>query len=235
MNKKEICEKLEKVLGITIKDYNIFKTALTHRSALENKEVKQSNERVEFLGDTVLEFVVSKYLYKNFPDASEGKLTKLRSALVCEKTLSEVANEIRLGEFLILGKGEEASGGRKKPYILANAVEAVIGALYLDQGLPTARRFIQKNIISKLPEIIKKKRVVDPKTELQEYVQSLRKTTPRYETISSTGPDHNKKFIVTVKIENRRYLVGEGKTKQEAEENAAKKTLKFIKKFGFAI
>uniref|UniRef100_A0A7C5USX9 Ribonuclease 3 n=1 Tax=candidate division CPR3 bacterium TaxID=2268181 RepID=A0A7C5USX9_UNCC3 len=235
MNEKEICEKLEKVLGITIKDYNIFKTALTHRSALGDKKVKQSNERVEFLGDTVLEFVVSKYLYKNFPDASEGKLTKLRSALVCEKTLSEVANEIQLEEFLILGKGEEASGGRKKPYILANAVEAVIGALYLDQGLPTARRFIQKNIISKLPEIIKKKRVVDPKTELQEYVQSLRKTTPRYETISSTGPDHNKKFIVTVKIENRRYLVGEGKTKQEAEENAAKKTLKFIKKFGFAI
>lgn len=226
-------EGLEKKLGLKFKSIKTLQLALTHRSALENRKIKQSNERLEFLGDTVLEFVVSKYLFKNFPKFSEGRLTKLRSALVCEKTLNEAARELDLGRYMILGKGEEASGGREKPYLLANAFEALIGAIYLDQGFKTAQHIIHKVVISELDDIIKQKREVDPKTMLQEYVQAIKKVTPKYKTISALGPEHCKKFVVVVTIGNKRYMVGSGKTKQEAEQKAAEKTLKFLKKFGF--
>lgn len=232
---RERFRELEKKLKVRFRDPTILSLALTHRSALETKKVRQSNERLEFLGDTVLELIVSRYLYEKFPSYSEGRLTKLRSALVCQETLNEVARELNLGSYLILGKGEDLAGGREKPHILANAVEALIGAIYLDKGLTAARRIIHKKIISKLPSIIKQKREVDPKTMLQEYVQSIKKVTPKYKTILTKGPEHKKKFVVVATIDNIKYMVGEGKTKQEAEQNAAKKTLKFLKKFGFAI
>lgn len=226
--------KFKKETGIEISDAKVLNRAMTHRSSLgESSKPDASNERLEFLGDAVLEYIVSKKLFKKFPDEEEGQLTKLRAALVRRTTLAKIATTLKLGEFLIMGRGEETSGGRTKEYILANSVEAIIGAIYLDKGLEAAEAFIEKEIFVNLDEIIKEKLYTDAKTQLQEYVQAKRRVTPKYKTLQSTGPDHNRKFTVAVTIRKKKFKTGAGRTKQAAQEQAAEKTLKHLHKFGF--
>lgn len=211
----------------------LLKLALTHRSACVDGEL-YSNERLEFLGDAVLEFVISEALYEKFPKEAEGFMTKLRSALVRQNSLAEAARKLDLGKLLILGRGEAASGGAEKEYLLANTFEALIGAIYLDQGISAVKRLTTKLILPNIESIIAKKAYIDDKTLLQEYVQAEMKTTPKYKAISSKGPDHERVFTVVSIISDKKYMIGEGRTKQLAEEDAARKTLDHLKSFGFS-
>lgn len=207
-------------LGIKFNDESLLKTALTHRSYLnENKGVRESNERLEFLGDSVLSILTSEYLYKKFPDLAEGGLTNTRSVLVRGKTLALVARELNLGEFLLMSKGERDSGGARNDALLADATEAVIGAIFLDQGLNAVREFLQKYLFSKSFE------AVDYKSLVQEMAQSKLRLSPKYKVLQSIGPDHDKKFTVGIIIGSKEYGQGEGKSKQEGEQAAAKAAL----------
>ena len=207
-------------LGIQFNDPSLLKTALTHRSYLnENKNIKQSNERLEFLGDSVLSILTSEYLYKKFPDYPEGKLTNTRSVLVRGKTLALVARELNLGEFLLMSKGEKDSGGAQNDALLADATEAVIGAIFLDQGLDIVREFLQKYLYSKSFEAI------DYKSIVQETAQSKFKVSPKYKVLEAVGPDHDKKFVIGIYFGAELMGKGEGKNKQEAEQVAAKVAL----------
>lgn len=233
--KKIDATQFRKTTGIEIKNDALLERAMTHRSSLgDRKDIDRSNERLEFLGDAVLEYLVSKFLFKKYENKEEGYLTKLRAALVKKETLAKVARKLSLGNFLIMGRGEEASGGRDKDYILANTVEAVIGAIYMDEGLSKADLFVSSKILPELDMIVKKKLYTDAKTKLQEYAQARKRTTPRYKTLKSIGPEHNKKFTVAVVIGGQRYKSGTGRTKQKAQEKAAKITLAHLKKFGFS-
>lgn len=205
----------------TFKDPALFDMAMTHRSWVnENKEVRESNERLEFLGDAILEHIVSYDLFKKFPDKAEGYLTTLRANLVNTKNLFQVAKNLDLGTFLFLSRGEEESGGRTNESLLADTVEALIGAIYIDQGFEAASTFIDQNVIShletKLHEPLK-----DPKSRLQEKVQAKKLPSPTYKVVGSVGPDHNKLFKVEVKVEGRVLGIGEGKNKAEAQQKAA--------------
>lgn len=223
-----------KQTGIHFKNPELFHRAMSHRSALGMKGLaNKSNERLEYLGDAVLEFVVSKEIFDRFKKEEEGFLTKLRSALVCERNLSKVGKNLHLGDYIVMGRGEARSGGRKKSYLIANTVEALIGAVYLDQGLEIVSKFIKTYVISTIDEILKKKLYIDDKTALQEFVQAKKKTTPRYKTIKTIGPEHHRKFVVAVTILGKKYETGEGKTKQIAQEIAAKKTLARLQQVGF--
>ena len=207
-------------LGIQFNDPSLLKTALTHRSYLnENKNIKQSNERLEFLGDSVLSILTSEYLYKKFPDYPEGKLTNTRSVLVRGKTLALVARELNLGEFLLMSKGEKDSGGAQNDALLADATEAVIGAIFLDQGLDIVREFLQKYLYSKSFEAI------DYKSIVQETAQSKFKVSPKYKVLEAVGPDHDKKFVIGIYFGAELMGRGDGKNKQEAEQAAAKVAL----------
>jgi ribonuclease-3 len=201
----------------------LLATALTHRSALNERvsRAKESNERLEYLGDAVLELVVSDFLYQQMANAGEGKLTALRSSLVKTTTLSEVGRELGLGELLYLSRGEESGGGRENETLLADTLEAVIGALYLDQGLPVAKKFIEEAILVRFQEIVAKKLYKDGKSTLQEIVQSSGLPAPRYEVVREAGPDHDKYFTVEVKVGETVYAQGEGKSKQTAQQQAA--------------
>jgi len=215
-------DSLEKKLKIKFAKKELLKKAFIHRSYLnETDENLESNERLEFLGDAVLEFVASGYLFSNYPEMAEGKLTTLRSILVCTKTLSEVANSLGLGNFLFLSHGEEESGGRKNETILANTVESLIGAIYLDRGLKSASQFIEDNILAKSEEIIKNNLTYDYKSKLQEIVQADFKLPPLYKVISESGPDHAKKFKVGLFVGKKVYGYGVGSSKQRAEQKAA--------------
>ena len=218
---------LLKKTKIKFKNLAVLDNAFVHRSYLnEHKnEFKESNERLEFLGDAVLELVVTKYLFNKHPEKLEGELTNLRSALVQGKHLAEIAKEINLGEYLYLSKGEELSGGKGKNYILADLLEAFIGAIYLDQGFKVAEEFINNFILSKLDEIIEKNLFTDPKSTLQELVQEKMDYTPTYDVISEKGPDHNKEFESGVYINGKFIVSGKGSSKQKAESNAAQKAL----------
>lgn len=210
------------------KDDNLLELALTHRSWVnENPKSKGTNERLEFLGDAVLEFVVSNELYKNFPEKEEGYLTALRANLVNTKNLSEFARKIGLGSEIKLSKGEEDGGGRNNSSLLADTVEAVIGALFLDQGIDAADKFIKENILFNLEERSKMP-LKDPKSRLQEIVQARKLSAPRYQVVSEEGPDHDKKFVIEVVIDGKSEAKGEGKNKSEAEQNAAMSALKTI-------
>lgn len=201
--------------------------AFIHRSYLnENPHLKlSSNERLEFLGDAILSFLVSSYLYKKFPHLNEGELTSLRSALVKTEMLASLAKRLNLGEELKLSRGEEESGGRKNASILANTTEALIGALYLDQGLTAVLKFLEKNLLPELSEIIKTGAYKDPKSTLQEIVQEKKQVSPTYKILKSEGPDHAKIFEVGVFLGNRLLGKGTGKSKQKAEQEAAKAAL----------
>lgn len=207
------------------KDKGLFDQALTHRSWVnENSKVRGTNERLEFLGDAILEFVVSKSIYDKFKDKEEGYLTALRANLVNTKNLSDIAEKIDLGKVIFLSKGEEDGGGRQNPSLLADAVEALIGAIFLDSGILAAEKFIQEFL---LIDVEKKANspLKDPKSLLQEKVQAMKKAAPKYQVASEEGPDHDKIFLVDVLIDGNIEATGEGKSKSEAEQSAATKAL----------
>jgi ribonuclease III len=220
---------LEKSLGLEFKNRDLLIEAFCHRSYLnEHPDFPlPHNERLEFLGDAVLELIVTEYLYKKYPEKNEGELTNWRAALVNAKILGEVARELGFNNFLLLSKGEEKETGKARLYILANTFEALIGAIYLDQGYEVAKKFVEKNLIEKkLPEIIEKGLFKDPKTRFQEEAQERVKITPTYKVLEEWGPDHAKHFIVGVFLGKELIAKGEGSSKQEAEEEAAKNALK---------
>ncbi len=201
--------------------------AFLHRSYLnENKGLKMDhNERLEFLGDAVLELVVTEYLYGKYPKKPEGDLTSYRAALVNTNTLSSVANTLNMNEFLLLSKGEARDTGRARQYILANTFESFVGALYLDQGYETTRDFIAKNLFPLTDEIVAKGLWQDSKSRFQEIAQEKVGVTPQYKTVQEIGPDHAKNFVVGVYLKDEFVGEGEGKSKQEAEQEAAQKAL----------
>lgn len=214
---------LAAALALTWRDLTLLDQALTHTSyAHENKHAARDNERLEFLGDTVLELVVSDYLFRRYPAAPEGELTKLRAALVCEQTLARRAEAVHLGLFLQLGKGEEASGGRARPSILADAFEALVGAVYLDQGLAAATRFIISQLRDEKALLADGAFSHDYKTMLQELVQKQPDSHVTYQVIGEQGPDHDKVFQVAAYINARCAGTGTGKSKKEAEQHAAR-------------
>lgn len=215
---------------------DLLTTALTHRSALNENlsSSPESNERLEFLGDAVLELATTKFLYRRMPDEQEGMLTAYRSALVKTTTLAEVAKTLQLGEKLYMSKGEEASGGRKNVSLLANTVEAVLGALYLDQGFEAAEQFLVTHLYPKLEEIQKKRLYKDSKSQLQEYVQAKGLQTPDYVVVNEQGPDHDREFTVKALINGKEFGEGSGRSKQLAQQNAAQYVLDHLKLLGLA-
>lgn len=219
---------LEEKLEVKFKDINLLKNALVHRSYLnEHKDFPiEQNERLEFLGDAVLELSVTDYLYHNYKD-DEGVLTNWRSALVNATHLAMIAEKLGVYNFLYLSRGESQDTNKKaRGYILANAMEALLGAIYLDQGFRTVDKFIKKNILSTLPEIIASQTYIDAKSRFQEKAQEINSVTPRYRVLSESGPDHNKKFIIGVYLDKELVADGEGYSKQEAQTDAATKALK---------
>jgi len=224
-------QKIEKTIGIKFKNKALLKNAFIHRSYLnEHPKINlPSNERLEFLGDAVLELWVSQQIFHLFPDYPEGKLTNLRAQVVCTSSLAQVAKRLNLGQFLLLSKGEEKEGGRKNASLLANTVEALIGALFEDQGMNAAARFLKKHIGPQIKAAAAKPTFKDYKSLLQELVQRKKKITPEYRLIKSTGPDHQKKFTFGVFIKKKKIGEGRGHSKQEAQQKAAQKALKQIK------
>lgn len=221
-------EQLEKNIGYTFKDKELLKKALTHTSyAYENKV--ESNEKLEFLGDSILEFISSKYLYMNYPKLKEGEMTKVRAAVVCEKSLHKIALMHNFSDFLYLGKSERVSGGSTRPTILADSVEAVIAAMYLDGGLEPVEKFIIENLKDDIEISTKHVGDKDYKTVLQEKLQENGEVKIEYEIIKEMGPDHDKTFVAEVKCNGEILDIGEGKSKKEAQMEAAKKALEKLK------
>lgn len=211
------------------KNPSLFEQALTHRSWLnENKDVTESNERLEFLGDAVLEYVVSSTLFRKLPQKEEGFLTALRANIVNTKNLSKLARRLDLGAHLLMSKGERSSGGAENPGLLANTVEAIIGAIYIDQGLEAASGFIKKNLLHDLEKKLKEP-LKDPKSLLQEKVQAQNMPTPEYRVVSESGPDHAKNFIVEVIVGDKLKATGEGSSKNRAQQDAAQAALLALK------
>ena len=222
-------EKLVKKIGIKFNDLNLFQQALTHRSYLnEHRDHRlEHNERLEFLGDAVLELVVTEYLYENYKNP-EGELTNWRAALVNGEMLAGISKKLGVEEFLMMSKGEAKDKGRARQYLLANAFEAIIGAIYIDQkenGYLECKKFILNNVVSELPEILDKKLFMDPKSRFQEVSQEKVGITPSYRVMSESGPDHDKKFIVGVYLNDELIAKGNGASKQEAQKIAAVKAL----------
>ncbi len=215
---------LEQRTGVRFRNKELLSQALTHRSATRRTGKATHNERLEFLGDAVLQLISTEYLYA-LSDRPEGELTNWRSALVQGDHLFSVAQELKLGDSIVMSKGEEASGGRAKQSTLANALEAFIGALYLDQGIDATRDFVHQFILVKLKELIAQGRHRDEKSVFQEMAQEKTGITPTYQTMSESGPDHDKTFTCAVFIGDEHIAVGEGNTKQKAEQEAAKGAL----------
>jgi ribonuclease-3 len=212
------------------KNKKLFEQAFTHRSYLnETKEELSSNERLEFLGDSIVSFVVSQYLYLNFPQFDEGSLTNIRSLMVNTKSLASIAKELNFGSYLKLSKGEEESKGRLNQSLLADCFEGFIAALFLDQGINAVIDFLKIVLLPKANEIVQNKSFKDPKSLLQELVQSRRLNSPLYKVLSEFGPAHSKRFRIGAYIDGKLISEGEGKSKRDAEENAAQKALDFYK------
>lgn len=225
---KPCLARLEKTLGVTLRDPKLYLTALTHRSFLNEyrgDEHLEHNERLEFLGDAVLELVVTDYLYHTFPEKSEGELTAIRSALVNTQALTEVAALLDINDCLLLSRGEAKDTGRARQFILANVVEALIGALYLDQGYEAARKFIERYILPRLERVLRERLWLDAKSYLQEFSQERFNITPTYRVLEATGPDHDRRFLVGAYLGEEEVGRGEGKSKQEAEQQAAHQAL----------
>lgn len=224
-------EELEKLIGVTFHDKNLLKQAFFHRSYLnEARGVTVSNERLEFLGDSVLSLLTSQFLYQEYPNFPEGTLTNIRSGLVKTTSLAEVAGTLGLGELLFLSHGEESSGGRKNPSLLADTFEALLGAMYLDSGLEAARTYLTKYLFPKAAEIVENKAYIDYKSFLQEVIQEQSKISPTYRVVKSEGPDHAKTFWIDVLTGDRKLGGGQGKSKQEAEQAAAAQALEKLGK-----
>lgn len=226
---KRISE-FEKIIEYTFEKKESILLALTHSSyANENKHMNlSSNERIEFLGDSVLNIIISENIYLNYPELPEGEMTKVRASIVCETTLSKCAKKLKLGQLLFMGKGEELTGGRDRISILSDAYEALIGAIYLDGGYNKARDFVYSQMNSIIRDSVKGNLLLDYKTELQEIVQKNNDNLISYEIVNEKGPDHNKIFLSHVKLGDNVVGRGEGKTKKEAEQNAAKAALNNI-------
>ncbi len=223
---------LERAIGVRFKNRGLLRQALVHTSYVnENPGLDLgSNERLEFLGDAVLGLVIGKLLYQDFPEVDEGRLTELRAHLVRRDTLARAAARLRLGEYLRLGRGEEAAGGRDRPTNLAHAFEALVGAVYLDQGIDAVERFVHEALGPELATVRERRVPADPKSQLQEYVQSHWQITPTYRTVRIEGPDHARRFTVEVSVGGEVLGAGEGRSKQQAEKAAARVALEALER-----
>lgn len=212
----------EKNTGVRFKKMDLLNLAFCHRSfANESPNKTDNNEKLEFLGDSVLGLVVSEYLYGILPEKAEGDLARIKSFVVSEESLAVIAKRIRIDNFILIGKGEEYSGGRNKKAILADCMEAIIGAYFLDSGMKPAKTFILKYLIPEINKVLENKHRKDYKTLLQEYIQKRYKSYPKYQLVKRTGPDHDKTFWMEVKVGGKTYGPGKGKNKKEAEQKAA--------------
>jgi len=223
---------IQKNIGLTFKNPELLEVALTHRSYLnEHQGAKlENNERLEYLGDAVLELIISDYIFKKYTDKAEGELTSIRSAVVRTESLAEESRRLGIGENLKMSKGEKDSGGKDKDYLLANAYEAVLGAIYLDSGIEECIKFVHRTLIPKIDHIVEHHLFIDPKTQAQEIIQARYKTTPTYVIVKEEGPDHDKKFTVALLINKKEKAQGQGTSKQKAEENAALAAIEKIEK-----
>ncbi len=221
-------QELENRIQITFKDKSLLKQALIHRSFINEASDKDElvhNERIEFLGDAILELVITEYLYQTYPQYKEGELTSFRAATVRTTSLATTAEKMQLGEFVFMSKGEERTGGRHRPYIMANTFESILGAIYLDQGWEVVKGFLNRILVPKIKTIVENRLDVDSKSKLQEVSQESTGLTPSYHLVSAIGPDHAKEFTMCVKIGEHNFGEGRGKNKQEAEESAADKAI----------
>lgn len=213
---------LQKQLNITFRDPAIIIQAFVHRSFLNESNMFQlSNERLEFLGDSVLSYLVSDYLFTTYTHLPEGELTNLRSSMVKTSTLGQLSRQLHLGDYLYLSRGEEESGGRNNSSLLADTFEAVLGAIYVDSGLESAKKLITQHLLPLLPKIVDEKTYIDAKSSFQESVQEKIKESPTYKVLKEEGPDHSKEFTIGVYVEGKLWGTGKGKSKQEAEVQAA--------------
>ncbi|MEX2405273.1 MAG: ribonuclease III [Candidatus Paceibacterota bacterium] len=216
----------EKKIEISFSDKELLRRAFTHRSYInEVGGERKHNERLEFLGDAVLELVITHFLFDKYPDTPEGELTAVRAALVNTQSIAQAARELGMNEYLLLSRGEERDTGRARHFILANTYEAVIGAIYLDQGYDAAHRFIQQTLFHKAKAIVENKTWHDPKSRFQELAQEHESITPTYKVLKEEGPDHDKHFTIGIFLEEEQVAQGEGQSKQEAEQEAAKNAL----------
>lgn len=217
----------ETKIGYDFRDKRLLEQAFTHRSYLnENRALgREHNERLEFLGDAVLELVVTEFLFAKYPDKPEGDLTAYRAALVNTVSISDAGTKLGMNEYLLLSRGESRDTGRARQIILANAFEALIGALYLDSGYHSARDFISKQLFHKTEDVVANRLWQDAKSRLQEVAQEKAGVTPTYQTLDQSGPDHDKVFVIGAYIGNEKVATGEGRSKQEAEQDAAQKAL----------
>lgn len=219
--KKEL-HLFEKNAGIRFRKLSFLNLAFSHRSfANESKESIENNEKLEFLGDSVLGLVVSEYLYKNLTGKNEGDLARIKSFVVSEDSLVLIARELKIDNFILIGKGEEYSGGRNKKAILADCTEAVFGAYFLDSGFKASQGFILKYLVPEIDKVLENRHKKDYKTLLQEYAQKRFKSYPKYSLIKKVGPDHDRTFWIEVRVDNKAYGPGTGKNKKEAEQQAA--------------
>lgn len=221
-------EKLEESIGYTFKNKLLLKNALTHTSYANENNVK-SNEKLEFLGDSILEFISSKYIYTKYPNLKEGEMTKVRADVVCEKSLYKVALKHNFSDFLFIGKSQIINKGNERPSILADSIEAVIAAIYFDSGLDQAEKFIVENLKDYIEVASKHVGMKDHKTVLQEKLQIHGDVKIKYDIIAESGPDHNKTFTARVSLNDKALAEGIGRTKKEAEMEAAKKALENMK------
>jgi len=229
---------LERDLVYHFQDQQLLREALTHRSLLNeiNEKGRRDNERLEFLGDAVLSMLIAEWIMEVFPAGQEGELTRLRSDLVNEKRLAEVARKLTLGSHLFLGRGEEQMGGRKKPSVLANAFEAIVGAVYLDGGVQAARDLVRCQFGPVLEEVKREKPFFsDPKTRVQELLLTLYQTPPEYRVVEQRGPDHDRTFVVELRLKNLLLSSGTGKSKKEAEQDSAERFLNDLEENPFAL
>ena len=215
---------LEKNIGYKFKDIDLLKNALTHTSYANEHKIN-SNEKLEFLGDSILEFISSKYIFNNYPKLKEGEMTKVRATVVCEESLYKIAKKHNFSDFLFVGKSEQLHQGNRKVAIMADSVEAVIAAMYFDGGLENVEKFIVENLKDEIEIATKNVGIKDHKTVLQEKLQEHGNVEIKYEIISETGPDHNKTFVAQVKLNGKVLADGVGKTKKQAEQEAARKAL----------
>jgi len=219
--------------GLHFKDPQLARRALTHSSYVnENPEIQEDNERLEFLGDAALDFLIAAWIYRHYPEMDEGQLTRLRSALVRTEQLAAFAEEIQLGEAVLLGHGEESSGGRTRQALLCDAFESLMGALYIDSGLEAVAGFLEPKLPQAVSQAVEDESLMDGRSLLQIWAQAEKGETPRYRTIETSGPDHDREFIVEVSVGEQAAARGRGKSKQEAAQAAASEALRIIQKGG---
>ncbi len=220
-------DKAKEIISPNLRDSELFKTAFTHRSYLNEHHNYEnpSNERLEFLGDAVLQLLSSEFLYNSYPQSPEGDLTNYRSSVVCTSSIGAEAKRLGYGDLLLLSNGEEATGGREREYILANTFEAVLGALFIDQGIEFCKKFVEENLLYKVKDIVNSNEYKDSKSKFQEIAQEKYNLTPTYQVLDSWGPDHDKTFKIGVFVGKENYGTGEGRSKQKAEQAAAENAL----------